>query len=221
MNGTTASVLIVDDHPIVREGLTELINREHGLSVCGVAESARQALQCAVQLNPDIFVIDLSLEDLNGLSLIKDLRARSVTTPILVLSMHDETLYAERALRAGAQGYIMKREAPTKVIEAIRQVLRGDVYLSPEMSSRLMQRLVGSRSPAEVPSIARLSDRELEVYTLVGQGLKTREVAAKLNLSVKTVETYREHIKEKLGLKNATELVQSAIKWVHTERTGP
>ncbi len=221
MSETAASVLIVDDHPIVREGLTELINREQGLSVCGVAESARQALENFAQLSPDIFVIDLSLEDLNGLNLIKDLRARSVTTPILVLSMHDETLYAERALRAGAQGYIMKREAPTKVIDAIRLVLRGDVYLSPEMSSRLMQRLVGSRSRAEVPSIARLSDRELEVYTLVGQGLKTREVAVKLNLSVKTVETYREHIKEKLGLKNATELVQSAIKWVHTERTGP
>lgn len=217
MSTVTASVLIVDDHPIVREGLTELINRENGLHVCGSAESGQQALEAATRLKPDVFVIDLSLEDVTGLSLIKELRARSVTAPILVLSMHEESLYAERALRAGAQGYVMKREAPTKVIEAIRQVLGGEVFLSSEMASRLMQRLVGIRGPAELPSVARLSDRELEVYSLIGHGLKTREIAAKLNLSVKTIETYREHIKEKLGLKNATELVQSAIKWVHTE----
>lgn len=217
MTEETASVFIVDDHPIVREGLAELINREKDLHVCGQAESGEQAMDAAFRLKPDIFVIDLSLQDVSGLSLIKDLRGRSVEAPILVLSMHDENLYAERALRAGAQGYIMKREAPTKVIDAIRLVLKGEVYLSTELAARVMQRLVGSRGPAEIPSVTRLSDRELEVYSLIGQGLKTREIAGKLNLSVKTIETYREHIKEKLGLRNATELVQSAIKWVHTE----
>ncbi len=217
MKGEKASVFIVDDHPIVRDGLAELIGREAGLHVCGQAASGFQAMESLSGTQADILVVDLSLEDMNGLTLIKNLRSRSDTTPILVLSMHEENLYAERALRAGAQGYIMKREAPTKVIDAIRRVLAGNVYLSSELSSRLMQNLVGNRGAAGILTVSRLSDRELEVYTLIGQGLKTREIAAKLNLSVKTIETYREHIKEKLGLKNATELVQNAIKWVHTE----
>lgn len=220
MSGQESRVLIVDDHPIVREGLAELINKEADLVVCGQVDSGHQALEAIESLEPDVAIVDLSLEDMNGLTLIKTLRARcSSEMPVLVLSMHEETLYAERALRAGAQGYIMKREAPTRVISAIRRVLSGDVYLSEGLASRFMQKLVGGRHPSDMPIIARLSDRELEVYTLIGQGFKTREIASKLNLSVKTIETYREHIKEKMGLANATELVQSAIKWVHSEST--
>ena len=219
MSPPVFKVLIVDDHPIVREGLAELIGREQDLIVCGQAESGRSALEIIEEVGPDVAVVDLSLEDVNGLTLIKNVRSRRPALPILVLSMHEESLYAERALRAGAQGYIMKREAPRQVILAIRRVLGGEVYLSEALASRLMQTLVGRRGPAEVSPVARLSDRELEVYTLIGQGLKTREIATKLDLSVKTIETYREHLKEKLGLKNATELVQSAIQWVHTEST--
>ncbi|MCC6698208.1 MAG: response regulator transcription factor [Candidatus Hydrogenedentes bacterium] len=217
MNQAPAKVLIVDDHPIVREGLAELINREKDLAVCGQADSGHRGFEAIEALAPDVAIIDLSLEDINGLTLIKNLRNRGFTLPVLVLSMHEESLYAERALRAGAQGYIMKREAPTRVITAIRKVLGGEVYLSDSLAARVMQRIVGAPSPSGTSPVSRLSDRELEVYAFIGQGLKTREIAAKLNLSVKTIETYREHIKEKIGLRNATELVQSAIKWVHLE----
>ena len=217
MNQTLAKVLIVDDHPIVREGLAELINREKDLAVCGQADSGCRGLEAIEALAPDVAIIDLSLDDINGLTLIKNLRSRGITIPVLVLSMHEESLYAERALRAGAQGYIMKREAPTRVITAIRKVLGGEVYLSDTMAARVMQRIVGIPSRSSASPVSRLSDRELEVYAFIGQGLKTREIAAKLHLSVKTIETYREHIKEKIGLRNATELVQSAIKWVHLE----
>lgn len=217
MNQAPAKVLIVDDHPIVREGLAELINREKDLAVCGQADSGHRGFEAIEALAPDVAIIDLSLEDINGLTLIKNLRNRGFTLPVLVLSMHEESLYAERALRAGAQGYIMKREAPTRVITAIRKVLGGEVYLSDSLAARVMQRIVGAPSQSGTSPVSRLSDRELEVYAFIGQGLKTREIAAKLNLSVKTIETYREHIKEKIGLRNATELVQSAIKWVHLE----
>ena len=217
MNQAPAKILIVDDHPIVREGLAELINREKDLAVCGQADSGHRGFEAIEALAPDVAIIDLSLEDINGLTLIKNLRSRGFTLPVLVLSMHEESLYAERALRAGAQGYIMKREAPTRVITAIRKVLAGEVYLSDGLAARLMQRIVGAPNFSSTSPVSRLSDRELEVYAFIGQGLKTREIAAKLNLSVKTIETYREHIKEKIGLRNATELVQSAIKWVHLE----
>ncbi|MCC6486592.1 MAG: response regulator transcription factor [Candidatus Hydrogenedentes bacterium] len=217
MNQVPAKILIVDDHPIVREGLAELINREKDLAVCGQADSGHRGFEAIEALTPDVAIIDLSLEDINGLTLIKNLRNRGFTLPVLVLSMHEESLYAERALRAGAQGYIMKREAPTRVITAIRKVLGGGVYLSDSLAARVMQRIVGVPDPSGTSPVSRLSDRELEVYAFIGQGLKTREIAAKLNLSVKTIETYREHIKEKIGLRNATELVQSAIKWVHLE----
>jgi DNA-binding NarL/FixJ family response regulator len=209
-------VLVIDDHPIVRQGLVELINRENDMTVCGQAESGATALELTEKAQPDLALVDISLEDINGLVLVKGLKSRQRNLRVLILSMHDEALYAERALRAGAHGYIMKREAPTKVIAGIRRVLAGDVYLSDEISARIMRKFA-SGSDTDESHVARLSDRELEVYNHIGQGLKTSQIASKLNLSVKTIETYREHIKEKLGLNDATELVQSAIKWVHGE----
>ncbi|MBM3289475.1 MAG: response regulator transcription factor [Candidatus Hydrogenedentes bacterium] len=213
----TYKVLLVDDHPIVRQGLAELINRESDMTVCGQAESGAAALELAGSAQPDLALVDISLDDMNGLMLVKGLKARRRDLRVLVLSMHDEALYAERALRAGAHGYIMKREAPTKVIAGIRRVLAGDMYLSEDASARIMRMFAGGAGAGDEPPVARLSDRELEVYNHIGQGLKTSQIASKLNLSVKTIETYREHIKEKLGLNDATELVQSAIKWVHGE----
>jgi len=220
MKDSARSVLIIDDHPIVREGLAELINREPDLQVCGQAASGSEALSLTESLQPDLALVDISLDDISGLQLIKNLKARRRQLRVLVLSMHDESLYAERALRAGAHGYVMKREAPTHVITAIRKVLAGDVFLSDTLSARFMRKLAAGEDFAEESPVSRLSDRELEVYSHIGQGLKTRQIAAKLNLSVKTIETYREHIKEKLGLGDATELVQSAIKWVHGEHAG-
>lgn len=220
MSDNTRSVLIIDDHPIVREGLAELINREPDLRVCGQAASGGEALELTEKLQPDLALVDISLDDMNGLQLIKNLKARRRQLRVLVLSMHDESLYAERALRAGAHGYVMKREAPTHVIAAIQKVLAGDVFLSEALSARFMRKLATGADFTDESPVSRLSDRELEVYSHIGQGLKTRQIAAKLNLSVKTIETYREHIKEKLGLGDATELVQSAIKWVHGEHAG-
>lgn len=213
----TYKVLLVDDHPIVRQGLAELIGRESDMTVCGQAESAAAALDLTEKTQPDLALVDISLDDMNGLVLVKGLKSRQRNLRVLILSMHDEALYAERALRAGAHGYIMKREAPTKVIAGIRRVLAGDVYLSDDISARIMRKFASGTDAAEESPVARLSDRELEVYNHIGQGLKTSQIAAKLNLSVKTIETYREHIKEKLGLNDATELVQSAIKWAHGE----
>jgi len=209
--------MLVDDHPIVRQGLAELINRESDMTVCGQAESGAAAIVLTDTAQPDLALVDISLDDMNGLVLIKSLKARQRNLRVLVLSMHEESLYAERALRAGAHGYIMKREAPTKVIAGIRRVLAGDVYLSDELSARIMRKFANGPDAAGESSVSRLSDRELEVYSHIGQGLKTGQIAAKLSLSVKTIETYREHIKEKMGLNDATELVQSAIKWVHGE----
>ncbi|HRI88089.1 MAG TPA: response regulator transcription factor [Candidatus Hydrogenedentes bacterium] len=210
-------VLLVDDHPIIRQGLAELINREADMTVCAQAESGAAAIDLTEESQPDLALVDISLDDMNGLVLIKSLKSRQRNLRVLVLSMHDETLYAERALRAGAHGYIMKREAPTRVITGIRRVLSGEVYLSDELSARIMRKFANGSDGADESPVARLSDRELEVYNHIGQGLKTSQIASKLNLSVKTIETYREHIKEKLSLNDATELVQSAIKWVHGE----
>lgn len=210
-------ILLIDDHPIVRQGLAELINRERDMTVCGQAATGNDALDLTEKTQPDLALVDISLDDVNGLVLIKALKARQRALRVLVLSMHDEALYAERALRAGAHGYIMKREAPTKVIAGIRRVLAGDIYLSEAIASRIMRKFADGADAADESPVARLSDRELEVYNHIGQGLKTSQIASKLNLSVKTIETYREHIKEKLGLNDATELVQSAIKWVHGE----
>jgi DNA-binding NarL/FixJ family response regulator len=213
-----SKIFVVDDHPIVRQGLGLLINREADMIVCGAAEEAQSALRAIPTLQPDVMVVDISLTGPDGLELVKTIRTRDANLPILVLSMHDESIYAERALRAGANGYIMKQEATEKVLVAIRRILRGDVYLSDRISSKMLQQYVRGSSTARESPVADLSDRELEVFRLVGEGHGTRQIAEELHLSVKTVETYQAHIKEKLSLRNARELVQHAIEWHLTEK---
>ncbi len=210
-------VLIVDDHPIVRQGISQLIDQEPDFDTCGQASSAQQALDLMEVYAPDILLVDISLDGVSGLELIKMLKVRYHMVPVLVLSMHDETLYAERALRSGAKGYVMKQEATEKVLIAIRQVLRGDLYLSERMQGKILQRVLngdeGGLSPIDL-----LSDRELEVFRLIGHGYATGDIARELMRSVKTVETHRAHLKDKLGLKNAAELTRFAVQWAEREQ---
>ena len=213
----TRTVLIVDDHPIVRQGLAQLIEQERDLHVCGQAEDAHEAMQAIRTLKPDMVIVDISLKDTSGMELIKDLKVRHADLPILTLSMHDESMYAERSLRAGARGYIMKQEATEKVITAIRRVLAGEVYVSDTVATRMVSRLAAGAGAVSASPLESLSDRELEVFRLIGEGNGTRQVAEKLHLSVKTIETYRAHIKEKLGFKDANELFRAAIEWVNAE----
>lgn len=210
--GRKCSVLLVDDHPIVRQGLIQLINEESDMVVAGEASSAREATEQAQKLNPDVAVIDISLPDGNGVELIKEFRSRFPRTTCLALSMYDESMYAVRVLRAGGRGYLTKQEVTKKVITAIRQVVRGQVYVSEQMANRLVGQLVGAGAQDASP-IAELSDRELEVLTLIGRGLGTREVAEKLFISVKTVEAHKERLKEKLRLHNSTELLRFAVRF--------
>jgi len=207
-------VLVVDDHPIVRQGLSQLINREPDLVVCGEAEDARTALDAIAPLKPDILIVDVSLDGPDGVELLKTIRSRDSKLPVLILSMHDESLYAERALRAGANGYIMKQEATERVLIAIRQILGGEVYVSDRMAQKMMQQFIRRSGVTKRSGMDELTDRELEVFRLIGQGHGTRQIAEELHLSVKTVESYYAHIKEKLSLKNARELVQHAAQWV-------
>jgi DNA-binding NarL/FixJ family response regulator len=214
---TQHKVLLVDDHPIVRQGLALFINREPDLVVCGEADGAATGMQAIRDTAPDFVVLDISLSGPDGLELLKTLRVEYPNLPVLVLSMHDESVYAERALRAGANGYIMKQEATEKVLIAIRHILCGDVYLSEGLTRRMLQQFVhGSISPRD--PIAKLSDRELEVYRLIGAGHGTRQIADELHVSTKTVESYQAHIKEKLSLRNARELVQHAIESSFNEK---
>ena len=214
------SILIVDDHPIVRQGLTELINHEDDLVVCSQAEDAPEAMGVIKALKPDMVIVDISLKETSGMELIKDINVQYPNLPVLALSMHDESLYAERALCAGAKGYIMKAEATERVITAIRKILSGEIYVSDRMAAKMVRKLVGGRSDVGASAIDSLSDRELEVFRLIGQGRGTRQIAEKLHLSIKTIETYRAHIKEKLSLANATELLQYAIQWVSSQNKG-
>jgi len=213
-------IVIVDDHPIVRQGLAELINHEDDLVVCGQAEEAPEAMGVIKAVKPDMVIVDILLKETSGMELIKDIKARYPNLAVLALSMHDESLYAERALRAGAKGYIMKAEATEKVIGAIRKILSGYIYLSEPMAAKLIHKLVGGRTEVGASAIDRLSDRELEVFRLIGQGYGTRQIAEKLHLSIKTIETYRAHIKEKLNLADTAELLQYAIRWVHSQNKG-
>lgn len=206
-------ILIVDDHPIVRQGLAEMINQESDLAICGTAEDVHRALELVERAKPDLVVVDVSLKGSNGIELLKNIKIRFPRMLVLVLSMHDENLYAVRALRAGAAGYIMKQEATEKVLHAIHRVLGGEIYLSDRMERKMMHQLVGGRAARTGSPIEDLSDRELEVFGLIGQGHGTRQIAEELHLSIKTVESHRAHIKEKLNLRNATELVQHAIQW--------
>ena len=203
-------VLIVDDHPMLRERVAQLIEKEPDMAVCGQASSIQQAKECIQRNLPDIAVVDITLKGSSGLELIKDLKAQEIDVPVLVLSMHDESLYADRALRAGARGYLTKDEASEVVIDAIRCVLNGDVYLSKEFTLKLLRRIVDPTAKVEGTAVDALADRELEVFRLIGEGRTTREIAETLHLGRKTVNTYRERIKRKLSLKNAAELYNAA-----------
>jgi DNA-binding NarL/FixJ family response regulator len=208
------NVFIVDDHPLVRQGLALLIDREPDLHACGQAGDAVQAVRDIELLKPDLVIVDLSLEESSGLELIKDLKVRHPGLPVLTLSMHDEVIYAERALRAGAKGYVMKQEATDRVVTAIRRVLSGQIYVSDGLAASMVGKLVMGSTDDGKLSVERLSDRELEVFRLIGQGYGTREMAERLHLSLKTIESYRAHIKEKLYLQDANELLRTAIQWV-------
>lgn len=210
-------VLVVDDHPIVRQGVAQLINREDDLAVCCEAGDAEQALEELARRPCDIAIVDMSLPGISGIELIKTLRVRHPALPILVISMHDESLYAERALRAGARGYIMKQEATEKVLTAIRRILHGETYVSDRMHAKILQRIIDNRSETPASPVSHLSDKEIEILRLIGMGLGTSDIARELNRSVKTVEAHRANIKEKLDLKTATELVRFAVQWVESE----
>lgn len=207
-------IMIVDDHPIVREGYVHLIERRDDLQVCAQAGSKAEASQWVKDNPPDLIIIDISLKDGSGLDLIKDLKSQDQGVKILAVSMHDESLFAERSIRAGALGFVNKQQAPEQLTKAIDQVLKGKVYLSSEATERMIGRSIGSNNqPAQSP-IESLSNREIEVFEQIGLGETTRQIAAKLKLSAKTIETYRENIKHKLNLGNATELTRHAIQWV-------
>ncbi len=208
-------VVVVDDHPIVRQGLSEMINEEQDVIVCGQAEDADEAMALLRSNPPDMAIVDIALKESSGMELIKNIKASYPEVQILALSMHDESLYAERALRAGAKGYIMKSEATDKVVDAMHQIMDGKIYVSEKMAAKIMHKLVGGPDVSE-SAIERLSDRELEVFSLIGQGHGTRQIAARLHLSIKTIETYRAHIKEKLNFEDGSELLQNAIRWANS-----
>jgi DNA-binding NarL/FixJ family response regulator len=214
-SSTKTRVVIVDDHPMIRRGISDLINRESDMEVVGEAGTMQEAMALAAKASPGLIIVDVSLDGNNGVELMKNLSARWEGLPILAYSMHDEAIYAERALRAGAKGYVMKQSEPEALLEAIRQILKGKIYLSGPMSDRLLGRLVRAGSTAEVTAspIDKLSDRELEVLELLGKGMGTSQIADKLCLSVKTIETYREHLKQKLNLASGQELLRYAIEW--------
>lgn len=213
MNDRTR-VFLVDDHPLVRESLTSLIERQPDLSVCGEADGAGGALAAIAAAQPDVAIVDLSLGERSGLELIRDLKLHHPRIAVLVLSMHDEDLYAERALRAGARGYIMKREATRNVIVAIRRVREGKIAVSEQLAETLATKLVSGAPTGPGSPVEQLSDRELEVFRLVGEGRPTRQIAESLHLSVKTVQAYYARIKDKLGVGTANELLREAIRWV-------
>ncbi len=212
-----SKILIVDDHAVLRQGMRRLIEDEPDLTVCGEAGDGPAALALLSSAKPDAAVVDLGLEGMGGIDLIKNMKMRMPKLLILVVSMYEESVYAERVLRAGARGYVMKKESAEKVVSALRRILSGKVYLSEKMADRMLDRLTeGPDMEAESP-VARLSDRELEIFRLIGQGHKTGEIADELSLSVKTIETYREQIKQKLRLEDASELVRYAIEWVRDQ----
>lgn len=207
------NVLIVDDHPFIRMGLAEALAGEPGLSVCGAVASAEEALAHMEKLGPDVVVTDLNLPGKSGLELIKDLAVIHPHLPIVVLSMHDEEIYAERCLRAGARAYVMKSEGPEKLAIAIRQVLAGGIHVSAATSARVLKAFSGRREKETESPLGQLTDREFDVFRWIGRGLSTREIAARLHISAKTIETHRMHIKAKLGLATAAELISYASRW--------
>ena len=213
-------ILIVDDHPMMRQGLAQLIGAEPDLAICGEAENAEHALDSIGALKPDLVLADISLPGKNGLELIKDFQAMQPGLPVLVISMHDESLYAGRVLRAGGRGYIMKQEGGKKLMQAIRQVLDGKIYVSEKMSADMLETFSGRRAGTESSPVEKLTDREFEVFQLLGQGKGTRDIAEKLHLSVKTVEVHRANIKAKLKLKSGSELIRFAVRWSESQGAG-
>lgn|SRR5690625_3724240 len=210
-------IFLVEDHPLMRQGVAQMINAEPDMIVCGEADNAATALKGIESTQPDAAIIDISLGGVNGIELIKNLRSLFKFLPVLVLSMHDEEVYAQRVLRAGALGYVMKEEAADRVIAALRRILTGEIYVNEKVGSQMLQQvLTGRGNPSDSP-IDRLSDRELEVVQAMGQGKSTREIAKQLNISVKTIESHRANIKEKVGLKNASELMRFSVQWVERE----
>lgn len=209
-----ARILIVDDHPIVREHLKTLIEQQKDLHVCASVPDATQAMKAIASLSPDLAIVDLSLKVTHGLDLVKDIAANHPQLPVLVLSMHDESIFADRVLAAGARGYITKQEATSRIMTAIRKVLDGEIYVSDRMTARILHRAVEGNEQKPVSSLSQLTDRELQVFQLIGHGLTTRQIAKQLHVDVKTVETYRSRIKEKLQLSSATVLLQYAVQWV-------
>ena len=207
-------VLIVDDHPIVRDGLITIINHEKDLAVCGEADEPQEALKAISELRPDVVIVDITLKNSDGIELTKSLKARYPTLPVIVLSIHDELTYAERALRAGARGYLMKEVVSDKITAAIRTVLTGEIYVSNTMAKKMLRKLAGGKADTIIAPTDNLSDRELEIFRLIGQGYKPSKIAQSMHLSIKTVETYRSRIKEKLNLADADELLRYAIQWV-------
>jgi DNA-binding NarL/FixJ family response regulator len=210
-------IFIVDDHPMMREGLAQLICGEKDLLVCGEADDAAQALEHIEKLKPDLALVDITLRTSSGLELIKDLALRVPQTSVLVISMHDESLYAERVLRAGGRGYVMKQEGGKKLMEAIRHVLDGKTYVSEKISAKILDVFSGRQSESASP-VERLTDREFQVFQLIGQGLSTKEIADKLHVSAKTVEVHRVNIKQKLKVATAPELIRYAVRWVESQR---
>jgi DNA-binding NarL/FixJ family response regulator len=210
-------IFIVDDHPLVREWLSNLLRQQADFEVCGQAEDAASALAAMSTHPPDVAIVDLSLKGGSGLDLIKDIRLRHADTAVIVLSMYEEIYYAERALRAGARGYITKRESTARIVEAIRQVRAGRVYGSPELLTRLAERMVGRAPPPPQGAMSTLSDREIEVFQRLGRGQTTRRIATDLNVSIKTVQAYCARIKAKLDLASASELMREAVRWVESE----
>ena len=210
-------LLIVDDHPMMRTGLTQLIDSEEDLKVSAGVDNAGQAINAVSKQKFDLALVDISLPDKSGLELIKDIRTLNPDLPILVVSMHDEMIYAERVLRAGARGYIMKQEGGQKFLQAIRQVLSGQIFVSEKMSARILENLSGNQPGAASSPVRKLSDREFEVFQLIGQGVGTSDIATRLHLSVKTVEVHRANIKQKLNLATATELIRYAVRWVDSQ----
>ncbi|HLJ90184.1 MAG TPA: response regulator transcription factor [Candidatus Angelobacter sp.] len=217
-SGKKHRIFLVDDHPLIRQGLRLLINGEDDLSICGEADESCPALQSILITRPDGLIVDISLNGPDGLELVKDVRGRFSALPILVLSMYDELIYAERALRAGANGYIMKQEASQKVLLAIRRILGREIYVSDSVAAKMLHQYVNGATSCAHSLIGDLTDRELEVFRLIGHGHSTRQIAEDLHLSIKTVETYQAHIKEKLSLRSARELIQHAVRWTMGDR---
>lgn len=212
-------VLLVDDHPLTRHGMKALISQQPNLEIVGEADSAPRALELVEKLKPNLAIVDITLRSTNGIELTKGMRAQSPELQVLIVSMHDENLYAERALRAGAMGYLMKHEASEKIITAIQRIQQGEIYLSDRIKEKMLHRFVNHKTDELVSPIDTLSDREMEVFQLIGNGYGTRLIAQQLNLSIKTIDSYREHLKLKLNLESGSELVRYAIQWMKSQGT--